>query len=1195
MWKRRISALLVFALLLAMLGAAALAVTEDTQAHVTEISTGDKHSLLVKSDGTLWASGDNLYGNFGDGTTESSFAYIEVMRGVAHAAAGANYSLIVKTDKSLWAVGYNANGQLGDGTKENRKTPVKIMDDVAAVTCGGSTAAAIKTDGTLWMWGGNSAGQLGDGTKGENRLSPVKVLDNAASVSTSGYHTLAVKTNGSLWAWGANNCAQLGDGTTTNQLTPTPIMEEAVMASAGDNHSLILLGDGSLLTCGRVAEGQTGTGVPEEGVTTLETPTKIMDDVAYLSTGYQSSMIVRRDGTLWACGYNAYGQLGDGTMETAFAPVKIMDGAVRVSTGGHLYGHTLVLKNDGTVWASGDNRRGQLGDGTDGDRLSPIELMQNVASVSAGNQFSLLRKQDHTLWLLGEGNAVPVQIDSDVVSASAGDGFFAYVKSDGTLWVNGNNYYGQLGTGDTADVPAPMTVMDGAAEVFAGQNMLLIRKQDETLWGCGDNSYGDLFGDEIALEKHLTPVKLMDDVASVAVHGNASNWTVAAKTDGTYWGWGHQMAFEQLPEQWSSFYGGAHQLVLQTDGILLGAGRNTDGELGDGTGESLFEGTIEVSNNVKEFSVGSANTFVLKNDNSLWVTGNNAEGQLGIGSYENQLKFKKLMDNVSAVDAGASHTLVLKADGTAWGFGSNQNAQLGDGGAAVREFVQVFGEGGDVMLEEALLGEYIYGVKLPGVDGLHEKEQEIQNGRAFDEVFTEILESLTPEQKASSVAKDDMALFAEVGLRLSRSQEIGESYTLEASALREIAGADGASAQSLDAMTAQYDFALSRDIRSGITLDSTSARTVAVEFGAGLGDAGAERVTVSADYAAFTSDASGLDSAALSLRNLNPPEEEEAPFNIFNFWGILALALILSLWFTVGRHKLPGFVLPLALALVLLANGATLILGERNKEVPPPPDPADEGYLVEVQLSGIDGGLLSLPVSEEMGESAFLVVVNDEGEQVFSKYNHVTNTVDARVAQSGRYTVVEQRVDFSDIENKSAEMREAIELLASKGLMDGTSPTEFSPDDPISRAEFISTVLLSMDLYDINAENVFDDVSAQDWFYAVAASAYQEGLVQGIGGNKFDGLTTIPKDQMVVIAARTLVKQMGYHLPAELETLLARYADSAELAEWSMENIALATRESLVHYRIDDRFAPKSAMTRGDAAIILYRLFMKMW
>ena len=164
-------------------------------------------------------------------------------------------------------------------------------------------------------------------------------------------------------------------------------------------------------------------GMPDKNAKYIKTA--VMESVNAFSTisvGEYHTMAIKDDGSLWAWGYNYYGQLGDGTREDRRTPVKIMDGVAQVSAGHY---HTMAIKSDGSLWAWGYNRLGQLGDGTREDRRTPVKIMGGVAQVSTGN------------------------------------GHTAAIKSDGSLWAWGYNEYGRLGDGTTEDRRTPVEIMDG--------------------------------------------------------------------------------------------------------------------------------------------------------------------------------------------------------------------------------------------------------------------------------------------------------------------------------------------------------------------------------------------------------------------------------------------------------------------------------------------------------------------------------------------------------------------------------------------------------------------------------------------------------------------------------------------------------------------------------------------------------------
>jgi hypothetical protein len=340
-----------------------------------------EHSMIIKTDGSLWGFGRNDTGQLGDGTTTNrTTPTLIISSGVAQVACGHKHTLVLKTDGSLWTFGQNSYGQLGNGNTTNRSTPLQILPSgVSQVSAGYYHSLVLKTDGSLWAFGRNQNGQLGNGNT-TNLSTPTQILPSGVSkIAAGGYFSLISKTDGSLWGFGLNGSGQLVDGTTTNRNTPTQstITSLSKFSSGGEN-SLILKTDGSLLAVGRNNEGQLGDGT----TTNRNTPTQILSgSVNNFYADLYHSFIVKEDGSLWAMGQNTNGQLGDGTTANRNTPTQILSSGVEQAVGG--YYHSLILKTDGSLWSMGQNTSGQLGDGSTTNRNTPTQILSSgVASLS---------------------------------------------------------------------------------------------------------------------------------------------------------------------------------------------------------------------------------------------------------------------------------------------------------------------------------------------------------------------------------------------------------------------------------------------------------------------------------------------------------------------------------------------------------------------------------------------------------------------------------------------------------------------------------------------------------------------------------------------------------------------------------------------------------------------------------------------
>jgi alpha-tubulin suppressor-like RCC1 family protein len=334
---------------------------------------------------------------------------------------------------SLWGWGRNNNGDLAQGTHTNdRSSPVQIPGTNWLFVSSGFTHAATKTDGTLWSWGYNQGGQLGQNNR-TSRSSPIQIPGSTWKSITTSYSTIATKTDGTLWAWGHDINGSLGineDGerySSPVQVGGGTDWDEVIVST---NHTVgAIKTDGTLWMWGNNHRGQ----LAQNNETKRSSPVQVPGTwKSYASASYSTTSAIRTDGTLWGWGDNEYGETGDNSNTLRSSPSQIgSDTTWKQVTQSN--GRGMAVKTDGTLWGWGNPTFGanMINDG-DTKRSSPVQVGSGTDwdLVVQGADFSLASKTDGTIWASGiqELGQLGNNVNSNVCLSSP-------VQVPGTNWM----------------------------------------------------------------------------------------------------------------------------------------------------------------------------------------------------------------------------------------------------------------------------------------------------------------------------------------------------------------------------------------------------------------------------------------------------------------------------------------------------------------------------------------------------------------------------------------------------------------------------------------------------------------------------------------------------------------------------------------------------------------------------------------
>ena len=625
---------------------------------VKDIAMGSNHALLLREDGSVWSSGDGFNGQLGVNRTSHDFS-TKVLSNIKFIACGFDSSYAVDLDDYLWVCGYNDFGQLCLGNTSNCPSFTRTnIDNVDKVFCGYDHVFILKKDGTLWGCGRNDYGQLGLGHL-SNISTPEKVdIDDVKSVACGIYHSVLLKNNSYVYACGRNNNKQLGEiGLDTNQ---------ALYAYFTNLY---------------------------------------VRNVNSIACGYNFTLFSKKDGTLWGCGANTYGQLGLPACTTVPKYTKIpIDDVLEVYCG---HSHSFIITNNRTILSCGQNE-GRLGhnNGVDTSTFTQVTDFELDSDFITRNLNCILSTEyiedepvtsENLIRLINR-----IKPTAHFIDSIAGSTYVTFIKlSNGEFRSCGEGAYYQLGKdSSTADISIlrAWDFLDNVKAVTVASTTSLFLYNDGTLKTCGRNQYGEMGNgtDEATSSIKANPLTSLSLTNIDKIFALYTGFIAVAK-DGTAYGWGRdgygtfglgdvlekRSTPTQLPLR--DIVDISHGTTVQCfytlkDGTIWACGYNAYGQLGLGHQTTPIKTPVQFPLTTDEVAYivgGSGWSAMLKKDGTVWTAGRSTSGCLGFGTVETvSTTFTQIASNVEAISGYSSNLYVLMNDGTVYGCGDNAYKQI---------------------------------------------------------------------------------------------------------------------------------------------------------------------------------------------------------------------------------------------------------------------------------------------------------------------------------------------------------------------------------------------------------------------------------------------------------------------------------------------------------------------------------------
>ena len=629
------------------------AITEKTEIK-PQVATGDSHTVMLKTDGTVWSYGNNTYGQLGidsyEGTDEPVKVIFPTGTKIVQIAAGENHSVALDSNGNVWTWGRNNYYQLGLWGWGNLAKPYNIGNTgskVVKITAEGNLTVMLTEKGEVYTHGINADGEAGNGEY-TTRVTYGKAnnVNNIIDIAVGKSHVMLLRSDGTVYATGSNLYGQLGIGnkntTKTNEYKKLSLKNIAYI-EAGENSSSALTADGRVYVWGSNVYGQLGTNDKEERIE----PSMVRNiaNIREITMGRNHTVVRDGNGIIYAVGYNTEGQQGTGDTNnrTQYTRIGTIEEVIDIAAGNT---YTVALKSNGKVYAWGDYNHGEIGKSSKTNSEYPvlvgneestinteeIVVKKNETTSIIGNakyEFNLIKetKQDSSIFTYESLNEVKATIDEEGIITG---------KEVGTTWVKAKNK--DTGTESIAIVRVIEGTSVVAPKIEGGDDFAIVQKADGTIWSFGYNSDGQLgIGTK---NSSLIPIQ-SNIIATYKDISVGSNFALALRQDGTVWCFGD----------------------------------NTYGQLGvKGIENSTKLIQIEGLEDIVAISAGEDYGIALDRFGTLYGWGANEKGQLGkenIGkTTKTPVRINADAGNIISIDAGENQTAVVNVKGEIYGYGS---------------------------------------------------------------------------------------------------------------------------------------------------------------------------------------------------------------------------------------------------------------------------------------------------------------------------------------------------------------------------------------------------------------------------------------------------------------------------------------------------------------------------------------------